>query len=133
MELEKLQDSVKPEDFNIMKKIIETSLNETISNIFLGFKTTPLASASLAEVYLAKLKTGEEVALKVQRPFAREKILADIAILKKLAPFIKFTTKNEVLDVKAVIEEIKVATEKELDFINEKENIKKFNSQILHF
>ncbi|MGJ0847910.1 ABC1 kinase family protein [Tissierella praeacuta] len=128
IELEKLQDNVKPENFNVMKKIIETSLKESISNVFLDFKPTPLASASLAEVYLAKLKTGEEVALKVQRPFAKEKILADIAILNKLAPFIKFTTKNEVLDVKAVIEEIKIATEKELDFINEKENIKKFNS-----
>ena len=66
--------------------------------------------------------------LKVQRPFVREKILADINILKRLSPFIKFTTKNEVLDVKEVIEEIKIATERELDFLNEKENIKKFSS-----
>ncbi len=126
MELEKLQDSVKPEDFSVMKEIIETNLRANISDVFLDFQSTPLASASLAEVYLAKLKTGE-VVLKVQRPLVREKILADINILKKLAPFIKFTTKNEVLDVKEVIEEIKVATERELDFLQEKENIKKFN------
>lgn len=127
VELEKLQDSVKPEDFSVMKKIIETNLNGTISDVFLDFQAIPLASASLAEVYFARLKTGEEVVLKVQRPFVREKILADIHILKKLEPFIKFTTKNEVLDIKEVIEEIKVATERELNFLNEKENIKKFN------
>ncbi|WP_353095003.1 lipopolysaccharide core heptose(II) kinase RfaY [Tissierella praeacuta] len=128
LELEKLQDDVKPESFHVMQKIIETNLGGPISDVFVDFETTPLASASLAEVYLARLKTGEEVVLKVQRPFVREKILADIAILNKLAPFIKFTTKNEVLDVKSVIEEIKTATERELDFLVEKENIKKFNS-----
>ncbi len=127
LELEKLQDSVKPEDFNVMKEIIESNLKTSISDVFLDFQSTPLASASLAEVYLARLKTGEEVVLKVQRPFVREKILADINILRKLAPFIKFTTKNEVLDIKETIEEIKIATEKELDFLQEKENIKKFN------
>ena len=128
IELEKLQDSVKPEDFSVMKKIIEANLKRSISDVFLDFETTPLASASLAEVYLARLKTGEKIVLKVQRPFVREKILADINILKRLSPFIKFTTKNEVLDVKEVIEEIKIATERELDFLNEKENIKKFSS-----
>jgi ubiquinone biosynthesis protein len=127
LELEKLQNNVKPEDFNVMKKIIEENLNGNISDIFLDFQITPLASASLAEVYLAKLKTGEEIVLKVQRPLAKEKILADIRILRKLSPFIKFTTKNEFFNIDEVIEEIQSATEKELDFLNEKENIKKFN------
>ncbi|WMM24560.1 lipopolysaccharide core heptose(II) kinase RfaY [Tissierella sp. MB52-C2] len=127
LELEKLQNNVKPEDFNIMKKIIEENLSGNISDIFLDFQTTPLASASLAEVYLAKLKTGEQIVLKVQRPLAKEKILADIRILRKLSPFIKFTTKNEFFNIDEVVEEIQAATEKELDFLNEKENIKKFN------
>ena len=127
LELEKLQDSVKSEDFSIMKEVIEENLKGSISDMFLDFQTKPLASASLAEAYLGRLKTGEQVVLKIQRPFAKEKILADIHILKKLSPFIKFTTKNEFLDIGEVIEEIQAATEKELDFLNEKENIKKFN------
>ena len=127
LELEKLQDDVKSDDFNIMKELIEENLNGNISDVFLDFQTTPLASASLAEVYLARLKTGEQVVLKIQRPFVKDKILADIHILKKLSPFIKLTTKNEFFDINEIIEEIQAATEKELDFLNEKENIKKFN------
>lgn len=126
-ELQKLQDDVKPESFSVMKEVIERNLTGSIEDVFLNFQTTPLASASLAEVYLAKLKTGEEVVVKVQRPYVKEKITADISILKKLAPFINFTTRNEIIDVKEVVEELSIATQKELDFIHEKENIKKFN------
>lgn len=134
-ELQKLQDDVKPEKFGIMKKLIETELKGDIDNIFMEFNTIPIASASLSEVYLAKLKTGEEVVIKVQRPNVREKMLSDIQILKKLAPFINFTATGEVVDMKEVVDELSIAIEKELNFIEEMNNIIKFseNNQNVKF
>lgn len=126
-ELEKLQDNVTPENFNIMKKEIEKELGANLEDLFLYFNEKPIASASLAEVYYAKLKSGEKIVVKVQRPFVREKMMSDIAILKKLAPFIKFTTSGNFIDVEEAIEELNIAAEKELDFLNEVKNINLFS------
>ena len=56
-----------------MKKLIETELKE-ILNIFMEFNTTYCISI-LIEVYLAKLKTGEQVVIKVQRPNVRKNVI----------------------------------------------------------
>ncbi|MCF6466576.1 ABC1 kinase family protein [Clostridium sp. Cult2] len=130
-ELQKLQDDVSPEEFIIMKEVIEFELKGSIDEVFMDFIKTPIASASLSEVYLAKLKTGERVVVKVQRPFVKEKMLSDIKILKKLAPFINFTTTGEVVDMKKVADELSTATKKELNFIEEMNNIIKFTENNL--
>ena len=130
-EFQKLQDDVSPEKFSIMKEVIEFELKDTIDEIFLDFKKTPIASASLSEVYLAKLKTGEKVVVKVQRPYVKEKMLSDIQILKKLAPFVNFTATGEFVDMKKVVDELSKATEKELNFIEEMNNIIKFTENNL--
>lgn len=126
-ELQNLQDNVNPEDFYVMKEVIESELNGTIDNIFLNFEKTSIASASLAEVFLAKLRTGEKVVVKVQRPFVRERMLSDIRILKKLISFINFSPTKEFIDMKKVVEELTTATEKELNFLEEMQNIAKFS------
>ena len=125
-EFQKLQDEVNPMDFSTMKEVIEEELEGSIDDIFMEFKKTPIASASLAEVYWAKLKTGEEVVVKVQRPLVRKRMLADIQILKKLAPFVNFTTTGEIVDMKEVVEELNTAAQKELNFVEEMNNIIKF-------
>lgn len=125
-EFQKLQDEVKPEDFDTMKRVIEGELKGSIDDIFMEFKTIPIASASLAEVYSAKLKTGEKVVIKVQRPLVRERMLSDIQILKKLAPFVNFTATGEVVDMKEIVEELSTAAQKELNFVEEMNNIIKF-------
>lgn len=125
-ELQMLQDNVKPLNFTIMQKVIEEELKGSINDLFIEFNKTPIASASLAEVYLAKLNTGEDVVIKVQRPLVKERMLADIQILKKLAPFINFTATREIVDMKEVVEELSTATQKELNFVEEMNNIIKF-------
>lgn len=126
-EFQKLQDNVKPEGFNTMKKVLESELNNSIENIFNDFDKVPIASASLAEVYLAYLKTGEKVAIKIQRPLVKEKMLGDIKILKKLTPFMNLSNTKEVVDMKEVVEELSISTIKELDFLQEMENTIKFS------
>lgn len=125
-ELQKLQDDVKPESYEVIEKVITTELKKPISEIFVNFSKTPIASASLAQVHLATLKNGTKVVVKVQRPKVKEIMLNDIYILGKVAPFINFTTPGSAIDIKEVVEELKNATEKELDFLNEAENIKRF-------
>mgnify|MGYP003314361582 CR=1 FL=1 len=63
-ELESLTDSCKPFKVSTFKKIVESELGNSISNIFESFDDKPLAAASLAQVHSAKLKNGDEQAAK---------------------------------------------------------------------
>tara|TARA_B100000686_G_scaffold31749_1_gene32979 strand:+ start:30896 stop:32458 length:1563 start_codon:yes stop_codon:yes gene_type:complete len=84
--LHQLQDNIKPFPTNKAKEIIENELNSPIESLFTDFSTEPLAAASIAQVYSAKLKeTGKEVAIKVVRPEIYKEIDKDISLMKKLA------------------------------------------------
>ncbi len=87
-ELVKLQDNVTPFDGNTAKKIVEKELGKSTEDIFSFFETKPMASASIAQVHPAKLKTGEEVIVKVVRPDIKEKIIQDISLMKKIASYL---------------------------------------------
>ena len=87
-ELAKLQDNVTPFDGNTAKKIIEKELGKSTKDIFSFFETEPMASASIAQVHPAKLKTGEEVIVKVVRPDIKKKIIQDISLMKKIASYL---------------------------------------------
>ena len=88
MELAKLQDHVTPFDGDIAKKLIESELNKSISDIFSSFDKKPMASASIAQVHPARLKTGEDVIVKVVRPDIKSKIIQDISLMKKIAKYL---------------------------------------------
>lgn len=68
VELEKLQDEVKSFDYEQVKQIIERELGDSPENIYAQFNREPLATASIGQVHIAHLHTGEEVAVKIQRP-----------------------------------------------------------------
>ena len=80
----KLQDSVAPFSYEEARDVIETELGDTIGHLFAEFDATPVASASVSQVYRAKLFSGPEVAVKVQRPHIRENIETDLGIWKGL-------------------------------------------------
>ncbi|MBU3661933.1 MAG: hypothetical protein FGM41_01885, partial [Bacteroidetes bacterium] len=67
-ELKKLQDAVPGFSFEDVRNIIEKEFNGTLEDLFFSFEEKPLASASIAQVHRAVLKTGEQVVVKVQRP-----------------------------------------------------------------
>lgn len=70
--------------------MIESELGERIDTLFTTFNVTPVAAASLGQVYYAVLRnTGKEVAVKVQRPGVYDCIALDVHILRKLATFLK--------------------------------------------
>ena len=84
-EMAKLQDRVPPFDSQLAVKLIEQQLGCTLESAFARFDITPLASASIAQVHAAQLKSGEEVVVKVIRPNLLPVIKQDIAWLFLLA------------------------------------------------
>ncbi|WP_144392962.1 ubiquinone biosynthesis regulatory protein kinase UbiB [Pleionea sediminis] len=84
-ELMLLQDKVKPFDESVAAQRIESQLGQPIDSIFSSFSSSPIASASMAQVHEATLHSGESVVVKVIRPGIRKQIARDIALLKQLA------------------------------------------------
>jgi ubiquinone biosynthesis protein len=84
-ELENLQDQASPFPFEMVQKILEDELGHPIADLFKEFNGEPLAAASIGQVHYAVLKTGEQVAIKIQRPNMRGTIETDLEILQDLA------------------------------------------------
>ena len=87
-ELAKLQDDVPPFPERESIAIIETTLGRSIAELFAEFETTPMASASVAQIHRASLHSGEKVVVKVVRPDIESVIRQDIALMQVLAQFI---------------------------------------------
>ena len=83
-ELAQLQDRVPPFPGEEARAAVEAALRAPVTSAYANFDTTPLASASIAQVHAARLLTGEEVVVKVLRPGIHERIRADIALLRAL-------------------------------------------------
>lgn len=125
-ELQKLQDRVTPEEFEIIRSTVESSIGRTLEDLFSEFNPSPLASGSIAQVHSAKLRDGTPVVVKVRRPGVRETMLEDLRILKKVATVANVAGSFRVLIPLEVIDEIYQTTEKELDFRYEASNVEKF-------
>lgn len=82
--LSELQDNVPPFDASLARQTIETALGDRIEHLFESFDDKPLASASIAQVHAAVLKTGESVVVKVLRPDIEQAIHRDMALLQRL-------------------------------------------------
>lgn len=86
-ELSKLQDRVPAFSLEVVEETIRKELGARPEELFHTFYKTPLAAASLGQVHRARLKTSEEVVVKIQRPDLIDVFNLDIAILKKVARF----------------------------------------------
>jgi ubiquinone biosynthesis protein len=81
-----LRDRVPAEPFELVRQMVEADLGRPLSEVFEHFETTPIAAASIAQVHAARLRTGEEVVVKVQRPQVARLVERDIAAMSWLAP-----------------------------------------------
>lgn len=127
-ELVKLRDNVEVFDTNIAINILEEELNTNINDIFLEFNDTPIAAASLGQVYEAKLKTGDSVIIKIQRPNIENTIKSDIEILKAIAGAIKDFNKDLNVDIEGIVEDFETQLLRELDYNFEATNALKFQN-----
>ena len=87
-EFKRCRDQVPAESFDTVRATVESDLGATLEDVFARFDPTPLAAASIAQVHLATLHTGEEVVVKVQRSTVADVVHADIEVLSWLAPFL---------------------------------------------
>src|SRR5262245_25454753 len=85
-EFKLLRDQVAPESFEAVRAVVEVDLGGALEDLFAEFDEVPIAAASIAQVHAARLVTGEEVVVKVQRPQVAELFRDDIAALSWLAP-----------------------------------------------
>jgi len=122
-ELTLLQDRVQPFDGEAARDIVEASLGKPIDELFAHFDTTPLASASIAQVHAAVLDGGREVVVKVLRPGIRRQIDSDIALLYDIAGVIERTHPNaDKIRPREVVAEVESTLAAELDLQREAGN-----------
>ncbi len=137
-ELVKLQDRVPPFPGEAAKATIEAALSAPIDALFAHFDETPLASASVAQVHVATLFSGESVVVKVLRPGIEARIRTDLALLFELATLAeRFVEGAKRLHPIEVVAEFEKTILDELDLVREAANAadirRRFeNSEILY-
>ena len=130
-ELRKLQDSVRAEPFETMGPVLEEDLGMPVDEFFSEFDRRPVASASIGQVYRARMRVnGAEVAVKVQRPGISRKIEADFDILYWFAEKVHEGVEDlKLYDLPGILQELRRAVNRELDYRNEARNALFFNIQ----
>jgi predicted unusual protein kinase regulating ubiquinone biosynthesis (AarF/ABC1/UbiB family) len=119
--LESLQDHAPASQLNENIALIEGELNESIAELFSEFDETPIASASIGQVYKARLKSGESVAVKVQHPNIHELAKADLTIIQNLIKRISwFIT---IGGIEHVYSQVRIMIEEELDYTREAQSM----------
>jgi ubiquinone biosynthesis protein len=122
-ELAKLQDQVPPFASELAIAEIEKSLGNSIDKLFFSFEREPAASASIAQVHLAVLHDGREVAVKVLRPRVEEEIAKDVALLETAAALSeRLWAEARRLKPRQVVVEFEHHLEEELDLLREAAN-----------
>jgi predicted unusual protein kinase regulating ubiquinone biosynthesis (AarF/ABC1/UbiB family) len=100
-------------------------LGVRVSKAFSAFDETSIAAASLGQVHRAVLRSGRTVAVKIQRPQIRERVLEDLEALDEAAVLLdRFTTVRRSLDVPRVLEEFRRTILRELDYRHEARNMR---------
>ncbi len=126
-ELIKLQDDLPPFDNHIAQSIIEEQLGCTIDQVYRELSPHPVAAASLGQVYRGVLHSGEEVAVKVQRPNLRPILSLDLCLMRWAASWLgPFLPLNLGHDLTLIVDEFGTKLFEEIDYINEAKNAEKF-------
>ncbi len=122
-ELDHLQDNVPPFDNGTFKSLVEKALDAPVEECFAEFSAEPLASASVAQVHAATLKTGEEVVIKIVRPGIEKIIEKDVALLQLVARLLaRFSSEARRLRPEEVVEDYRHTIFDELNLQREAAN-----------
>lgn len=120
-------DQTRPLPFTVIQGILEDEFKDSLTSVFAHVDHVPLASASIAQVHAAKLVTGEDVVIKVQKPGVRNVLVTDLnflyagaRILEILAPKLSWTS------LSGIVEEIQRTMVEECDFYQEGRNLDEF-------
>jgi predicted unusual protein kinase regulating ubiquinone biosynthesis (AarF/ABC1/UbiB family) len=125
-ELTQLQDQLPPFPNEIAHQFIEEELGDRPDQLYSELSPHPIAAASLGQVYKGRLKTGEVVAVKVQRPGLAENITLDLYILRGLAAWAKRSIRIIRSDLVAILDEFGARIFEEMDYVQEGRNAEHF-------
>src|SRR3990170_1292945 len=126
-EFEKLHADVPPVPFETLLPELERSLGRSPFEVFAEIETRPYAAASIAQVHRARLKDGTPVVLKIRRPGVREKIDADLRLLRRVSELVE----SEMPEVRRyrpaeIAAQFSRSLEREVDFAVETRNVERF-------
>lgn len=121
--MERLQSNVGSFPYEQVREIVQSELGRTVEDAFAEFTPTPLAAASIGQVHRAVTHDGRTVAVKVQRPGIRDKVLTDLDVLGEVADFAQARTEfGELYTVGDMFQEFRSTLLRELDYLQEKTN-----------
>ncbi len=127
-ELKELLDRVPPFPNERAFAIVEAELGRPPSELYASIDPFPIAAASLGQVYRARLKSGEEVVVKVQRPDLESRIALDMATLRHLIPRLEAVPGLKATDWHGVIDEFEATLRDEIDYVKEVANAETFGA-----
>jgi predicted unusual protein kinase regulating ubiquinone biosynthesis (AarF/ABC1/UbiB family) len=126
-ELTLLQDQLPPFPNEVAFRFIEEELGDRPEFIYAELTDKPIAAASLGQVYRGRLKTGEEVAVKVQRPGLAQNIALDMYILREAAKWTMRNIKRVRSDLVGIMDEFASRIFEEMDYTHEGQNAERFS------
>nr|WP_235421660.1 AarF/UbiB family protein [Collinsella tanakaei] len=128
-ELRRLRTDVEPVPFWVIRDCLEAEYGRKTAEVFEWIDRKPLGSASLAQVHRARLLTGEEVAIKVQRPGAQQVMAQDIDIMRSIVRTAShFVKTDQFVDLHGVVEELWQSFREETNFVMEARNLSDFHA-----
>jgi len=125
-ELAQLQDQLPGFDSALAMACIEEDLGAPVDTIYRQLEREPISAASLGQVHRGVLKSGQKVAVKVQRPGLREQITLDLYIVRNIAAWLNRNVGMIRSDLVALIDELGQRVFEEMDYLNEAANAEKF-------
>ncbi|HET9795727.1 MAG TPA: AarF/UbiB family protein [Thermoanaerobaculia bacterium] len=132
--LSRLQDDVEPFPFERAKTIIEEELGVRLSKAFSAFDPTPIAAASLGQVYRAALRDGRPVAVKVQRPDIESRIEEDGEAFEEIADLVdRHVRGGRDHAYRDMVAEFRKVLATELDYLQEANNLKAIGAELADF
>lgn len=139
-ELASLQDRVPPFDSGEALAIIRHELGQEVTSLFAEFDVRPLSAASIGQVHLARLVTGEQVIVKVQRPNLPDIIALDLAIMRRVAAWAMGRDLSRYgvpvakdMPYVAIVDRLAESLYEQIDFLQEAENIEIFRRNFRDF
>ncbi|MDN5373241.1 MAG: ubiquinone biosynthesis protein [Methanothermobacter sp.] len=131
-ELAKLQDEAPPFPFEDVKRVLESELGVPMEEVFAEFQEEPVASASIGQVHRARLRNGDAVAVKVQRPGIADTVKSDIMLMKYLAKLANDRVPGlRYYNLPGIVAEFERAIRKELDYHQEANNVERFRAMFM--
>ena len=125
-----LQANVPPVSWEAIEILLSQELGQPIESVFSKINQQPIAAGSIGQIHRATLTTGEEVAIKVQRPGIDKIVEQDISLIKGVAELVSLTDFGENYDIVELADEFSQAIKAELDFTKEADYTDKIRNNL---